>query len=104
MEHPAFTLAALCSIGGIGGYVRRGSVPSLAAGITIGGLYAYSGKLLRENADYGIELASAASALLTLGSLPRAIRLRKPVPVALSLAGLSALAYYGKKYKDFVLD
>lgn len=104
MEHPAYTLSALCTIGGVGGYVRRGSIPSLAAGVAIGGLYGYSGKLLQDNADYGIELASAASALLVVGSLPRAVKTRKPVPITLSVLGVAALAYYGKKYSDYFLD
>lgn len=104
MEHPAYSLAALCSLGGVGGYIRRGSVPSLVAGLTIGGLYGYSGKLLHDNADYGIELASAASALLIIGSLPRAIKTQKAMPVGLTVLGVSALAYYGKKYSDFFLD
>lgn len=103
MEHPAYTLSALCTIGGVGGYIRRGSVPSLVAGVAIGGLYGYSGKLLHENAEYGIELASASSALLILGMLPRAIKTRKPLPITLSLVGFSALAYYSKKYSDFYL-
>lgn len=104
MEHPAYSLAVLCSVGGVGGYIRRGSVPSLIAGLTIGGLYGYSGKLLQDNVDYGIYLASAASALLFIGSLPRAIKTQKAMPVGLSIIGLTTLAYYGKKYSDFFLD
>ena len=34
LDHPAFTLSGLCAIGGIMGYARKGSFPSLVAGIT----------------------------------------------------------------------
>lgn len=37
-ETPAFILGALTSVGGIIGYVRTGSVPSIAAGLTVGAL------------------------------------------------------------------
>lgn len=35
-ELPAFILGSLTSIGGIIGYARTGSVPSIAAGLTVG--------------------------------------------------------------------
>lgn len=37
-ETPAFILGLLTSVGGITGYVRTGSVPSIAAGLTVGAL------------------------------------------------------------------
>ncbi|KAK9374765.1 transmembrane proteins 14C-domain-containing protein [Lipomyces chichibuensis] len=103
MEHPAFTLAALCSIGGIAGYARRKSVPSLIGGVGVGILFGISGYLLKQNKEYGIHTALAASLLLIGASAPRAIRLRKAVPVGLTILGLTASAYYGKKYSDFYL-
>lgn len=103
MEHPAYTMAALCGIGGVSGYVRRGSVPSLLFGVGLGSAYAYSGKLIQENADYGIEAAVASSAAVTLAMLPRAITTRKPVPITVTVLGIGALAYYGKKYSDYYL-
>lgn len=101
MDHPAFTLAALCSLGGIAGFARKRSVPSLAAGLGVGILYGISGYLLKENKDYGLETAVAASGLLLAGSLPRAIKLGKPVPVLLTAVGASSLGYYGYKYYLF---
>ena len=35
-EQPAFILGALTGVGGIIGYARTGSVPSIAAGLTVG--------------------------------------------------------------------
>ena len=101
MEHPAYTLAALCTIGGTAGYLRKGSVPSLMGGLAVGALYGTAGYLLHENRDGGIETALAASVLLLGAGLPRALKLRKPMPIMLSLLGAASLAFYGKKWADF---
>jgi hypothetical protein len=37
-ENVAYILGALTSVGGVTGYVRTGSVPSIAAGLTVGAL------------------------------------------------------------------
>lgn len=37
-ELPAFILGILTSVGGVAGYARTGSVPSIAAGLTVGAL------------------------------------------------------------------
>ncbi len=37
-ETPAFILGALTAGGGITGYIRTGSVPSIVAGVTVGAL------------------------------------------------------------------
>ncbi|ELU43479.1 transmembrane 14C domain-containing protein [Rhizoctonia solani AG-1 IA] len=70
--HPALTMAVLCSIGGITGFARTKSIPSLVA---------------------------AASVILFLSSVPRA---RKgPVPLTLSITSAAAAIYYAKVVYDF---
>lgn len=101
MEHPAFTLSALCSIGGVMGYMRKGSLPSLIGGVAVGSLFGFAGYLLKENANGGLETALVASTLLLGAGLPRAIKLRKPVPMGISVLALVSLGYYGKKWSDF---
>lgn len=94
-EHPAFTMAALCSVGGLIGYAKTRSVPSIVAGLGVGALYAYGGYRIREGQSYGYEICAAASTLLLASSAPR---MRKgPVPAGLSASSAIALAYYGKK-------
>ena len=91
------------------GYVRTGSVPSIAAGLTVGILvsielcisyryrlelnvqqYLIGGYRIQNRLTYGTELALLASVVLAGSSIPRAIRSQKPLP-----AGLSVLATYG---------
>lgn len=103
MDHPAFTLSGLCAVGGIIGYYRKKSVPSLVAGLAISVLYGGAGYLLKQNADYGLELALGTSTTLLVAGIGRAIptQFKKPLPlVLLGLGGLST-AYYAKKYNEF---
>ena len=103
MEHPAFTLSGLCAVGGVMGYARKGSMPSLVAGTTFSIIYGVAGYLLKQNADYGLELALGASTTLLAAGIGRAIpsRFKKPVPlVLLVLVGVSS-TYYARKYNEF---
>ncbi|EGX49618.1 hypothetical protein AOL_s00078g107 [Orbilia oligospora ATCC 24927] len=79
------------------GFARTGSIPSLVAGVGIGAMYGYSGYLLKKNANYGIELAILASLVLGGAMIPRAIKTRKPLPIAMSVLAITGGAYYIKK-------
>lgn len=113
------------------GYVRTRSTPSLVAGIGLGVSYAYAGRLalyslttallrrgrrcwpasyslspgylIKQNRDYGTELALGNSALLTASAIPRIIKTggRAPVPLALGSVGLLASYYYTRKVQEF---
>lgn len=85
-----YLLAALTAGGGITGYVRTGSVPSVAAGCTVGALYALGAYRISNKQPYGVELALLASVVLAGSSIPRAIRSQKTLPI-----GLSVLASFG---------
>ena len=73
----------------------------MIAGLGVGALYGASGYLIQQNRDYGHETAVAASILLGGSMIPRAIKTRKPVPIALSVLSLAAGSYYIKKVIDY---
>lgn len=90
---PALALSLLTSLGGAIGYARTGSIPSIAAGLTIGALYFYSYTRLQAGQPYGNEIALFASVVLGGSSVPRVIKTggKKVVPI-----GLGVLALYGE--------
>lgn len=98
LDTQSFILAALTATGGIIGYARTGSVPSVAAGLAVGLLYGIGGYRQQNRQPYGIELSLLASVILGGASIPRAIRLRKPVPVMLSLIATYGLYKFGSAY------
>jgi hypothetical protein len=57
---------------------RTGSVPSIAAGITVGVLYNYGGYRIRNGQAYGVETALLASLVLAGSSFPRALKVSAP--------------------------
>ncbi|KZV91352.1 hypothetical protein EXIGLDRAFT_769995 [Exidia glandulosa HHB12029] len=93
---PAATMGVLCIVGGITGYARTHSVPSLVAGCSVGLLYAYSANGLTKGAPNALEAALGASAILFLSSLPRASK--GPVPATLTVTAAIAGAYYGRTW------
>ncbi|KAI0178111.1 hypothetical protein LQW54_002729 [Pestalotiopsis sp. IQ-011] len=102
-EHPSFTLAGLLAVGGTMGYARTKSTPSLVAGLGLGASYAVAGYLIKENKDYGTELALGNSIALLGSAVPRIIKTggRAPVPIALGACGALATFYYQKKVREF---
>ncbi|TFK39955.1 transmembrane proteins 14C-domain-containing protein [Crucibulum laeve] len=92
--YPAYTMGTLCIVGGVTGFVRTRSIPSLVAGLGVGLLYLWSADSIRKGTANGLEGALGASALLFLSSLPRA---RKgPIPAILAITSAGAGFYYGK--------
>jgi uncharacterized membrane protein (UPF0136 family) len=61
------------------------------------------GYLLKQNKDYGAELALANSVVLLGAGASRTIKTKAkaPVPIGLATAGLLASLYYAKKVKEF---
>ncbi|KAF2099646.1 hypothetical protein NA57DRAFT_55595 [Rhizodiscina lignyota] len=96
----ALILGALTAGGGVTGYVRTGSVPSIVAGLTVGALYTVGGLRIRNKSPYGIELALLASLVLAGSSIPRAIRSQKPLPIGLSVLATLGLYTFGMAYAN----
>lgn len=108
------------------GYVKTGSLPSVAAGWTVGILCrstiislrctpisicdwsqanaipkqdGLGGYRLLSRQTYGIEFALLASVVLGGASIPRALKSGKPVPTVLSLISVFGLLVFGNAYR-----
>ncbi|EGN96690.1 hypothetical protein SERLA73DRAFT_184831 [Serpula lacrymans var. lacrymans S7.3] len=92
--YPAYAMGGLCLAGGVTGFVRTRSVPSLVAGVGVGLLFLWSADNIRKGTSNGLEGALGASALLLLSSLPRVAK--GPVPAVLTVASAASGVYYGK--------
>lgn len=100
LDYSALALSLLTSGGGIAGYARTGSIPSIAAGLGVGALYAFSFLRLRAQQSYGEELGLLASAVLGGSSIPRAIKTKgKPLPVGLGVLATYGIVVFGLAYR-----
>lgn len=84
------------------GYIRTRSVPSIAAGCTVGALYALGGYRIANRQPYGVELALLASVVLAGSSVPRAMRSGKPLPIGLSVLAAVGLLQFGMAWSNRV--
>ncbi|KAF8489322.1 transmembrane proteins 14C-domain-containing protein [Gautieria morchelliformis] len=94
--YPAYVVGTLCIVGGITGFARTRSIPSIIAGVSVGALYLWSADRIRKGTGNGVEGALAASAILFLSSVPRVAK--GPIPAALTFASAGAGAYYGNTW------
>jgi len=74
---------ALTILGGVIGYVKAGSVPSIIAGAITGVLLLVAGALLPENRAAGLAAAFIVSLLLAAQFVPKFIRTGKVMPAGL---------------------
>jgi len=123
LDTTSYALGLLTAGGGIAGFARTGSLPSIVAGCTVGLLCTESttplssavplcptsitdacadglgGYRIQNREPYGVELSLLASVVLGGSSIPRAIRLRKPVPIALSVLSTVGLVIFGDTFR-----
>ncbi|KAI0773300.1 transmembrane proteins 14C-domain-containing protein [Trametes elegans] len=94
--YPAYVMGTLCIVGGITGFARTRSIPSLVAGVGVGALYLWSADSLRKGTANGLEGALGASAILLLSSVPRVAK--GPVPAVLTVTSAISTYYYGSTW------
>ena len=98
--HVNLSLGGLVMLGGAIGYVKKGSTPSLIAGVTFGSLLVGSGYLIaKTDLQYqGHSLATASSGLMALGMAYRYMNTTKFMPSGMvAVLGAAACAYNLKK-------
>ena len=74
---------ALTIVGGVIGYVKAGSVPSIIAGAITGVLLLVAGWTLPGNRTVGLAMALIVSVLLAVQFVPKLIRTGKMMPAGL---------------------
>lgn len=74
---------ALTIVGGVIGYVKAGSVPSIIAGAITGVLLLVAGWILPGNRTVGLAMALIVSVLLAVQFVPKLIRTGKMMPAGL---------------------
>ena len=97
--HLNFTLGGIVLVGGAMGYVKKRSIPSLAAGITFGGLLVGSGILISKNESFkGHALASGVTGVMSVAMAQRYMATKKFMPAGMVASlGVAGLAYNVKK-------
>ena len=102
--HANLGLGGLVMVGGAVGYFKKGSVPSLAAGLGCGSLLLASGYMIAKT-DHQYEahlLAAGTGGIMALGMAQRYMKTSKFMPAGLvAILGAAACGYNVKKSLDW---
>ena len=96
--HLSFTVGGLTCVGGMYGFMKTGSKPSLAAGVGLGSLLIGSGVLISKGNDLeGHGLALGTSSVLGASMGARFVQTRAVMPGTMAVMGVVSALYHGKK-------
>lgn len=92
----SYLLGTITLVGAFMGYIKKGSIPSLLAGGFVSVIYFVGGALASKGRKSGLIISLAASIVLLIAGLARAIvtKFEKTVPLVLTGLGLLSTAYY----------
>mmetsp|Transcript_6646 Transcript_6646/g.20120 ORF Transcript_6646/g.20120 Transcript_6646/m.20120 type:complete len:109 (-) Transcript_6646:1641-1967(-) len=98
-SHTAYTMGAITIAGGLAGYIRARSLPSIMSSVPIGLGFLASGYAIDNGKEYEGHLgAFICSGIMVAALAPRAVRTRKLFPGGvLSLLALASAVYEGEK-------
>ncbi|CAB9502398.1 Transmembrane proteins 14C [Seminavis robusta] len=102
--HLNLSLGGLVMLGGAMGYVKKGSAPSLVAGVAFGSMLIGSGYIIaKTDSQYeGHALATGASGIMALGMAQRYMKTGKMMPAGIvAILGAAACAYNAKKSMEW---
>eukprot|EP00761_Pharyngomonas_kirbyi_P012147 gb/GECH01012174.1/.p1 GENE.gb/GECH01012174.1/~~gb/GECH01012174.1/.p1 ORF type:complete len:107 (+),score=31.17 gb/GECH01012174.1/:1-321(+) len=98
-HHPSYSLGALAATGGVMGYLKAGSKPSLIAGVASGSLLILAGNLIQNGKTLeGHSLATVVSGALMVAMTRRFIKKGGIFPAGI-VAGLATLNTGYNQYK-----
>ena len=98
--HANLGLGGLAIVGGAVGYLRKGSKPSLLAGLTVGSIFLGSGYMIAQtDRQYEAHLmASGTGGIMAVGMAQRWMKTSKFMPAGMiAILGAAACAYNAKK-------
>lgn len=101
--HLSFTVGGLLVIGGIIGFARKSSIPSLIAGATCGGVLIGSGVMIMKGQDFEGHVVGAA--VSTVAASAMGMRFAKTgamMPAGgVAIVTAASAAYHAKKAMDW---
>ena len=102
-SHLNMTLGGVLCAGGLAGYVKAKSMPSLIAGFGLGALYFGSAVLINRGQSAKGHASAIVPSVVLLGAMgQKAVKSGgKPMPTALAVVGALATVYNAKKYLEW---